>query len=218
MSLNEILPGVFHWSAMYPKIGQVVHSHYWAPGKTVVDPLLPDEHSAVLDELRERGVEQIVLSNRHHWRSSGEVRAAFGDAPVLCNDQGLYEFAADDGRDVEPFAVGSVLAPGMRAVEVGGICDDDTGLLFDTAGGALLFADALIIWDGRLAFVPDFLLGDPDKDKRNMLVAFRRLLDEHEFDNLLFAHGDPWIGGGRAALQAFVDSGGWSAGNDAFEH
>ena len=214
--MNEVVPDVFHWSTLYPKIQQVVHSHYWAPGKTVVDPLLPDDPAPVLDELKERGVLQIVLSNRHHWRSSSELRAAFPDAPVLCNDQGLYEFAAGDGRDVEPFAVGSLLAPGMRALEVGGICDDDTALLLDTAGGTLLFADALIVWEGKLAFVPNFLLGDPEEDKRNMLTAFERLLDEQEFDNLLFAHGDPWIGGGHAALRAFVDSGGWTAGDESF--
>jgi glyoxylase-like metal-dependent hydrolase (beta-lactamase superfamily II) len=216
--MNEVLPGVFHWSAFHPKINQVVHSHYWAPGKTVIDPLLPDDSKAVLDELRDRGVQQVVLSNRHHWRSSSDLRDAFPDAPVLCNDQGLYEYAADDGRDVEPFAVGSLLAPGMRALDVGGICDDDTGLLLDAAGGTLLFADALIVWEDKLAFVPDWLLGDPAADKRDMLAAFERLLDEHEFDNLLFAHGEPWIGGGREALRAFVDSGGWTAGDEVFPH
>ena len=216
--MNEVLPGVFHWSALHPKIRQVVHSHYWAPGETVIDPLLPDDSKPVLDELRDRGVQQVVLSNRHHWRSSSDLRDAFPDAPVLCNDRGLYEYAADDGREVEPFAVGSLLAPGMRALDVGGICDDDTGLLLDTAGGTLLFADALIVWDGKLAFVPDWLLGDPAKDKRNMLSAFERLLDEEEFDNLLFAHGEPWIGGGREALRAFVESGGWTAGEEVFPH
>jgi len=216
--VNEVLPGVFHWSALHPKIRQVVHSHYWAPGETVIDPLLPDDSKPVLDELHDRGVQQVVLSNRHHWRSSSDLRDAFPDAPVLCNDRGLYEYAADDGRDVEPFAVGSLLAPGMRALDVGGICDDDTGLLLDTAGGTLLFADALIVWDGKLAFVPDWLLGDPAEDKRDMLSAFERLLDEQEFDNLLFAHGEPWINGGREALRAFVDSGGWTAGDEVFPH
>ena len=216
--MNEVLPGVFHWSALHPKIRQVVHSHYWAPGETVIDPLLPDDSKPVLDELRDRGVQQVVLSNRHHWRSSSDLRDAFPDAPVLCNDRGLYEYAADDGRDVEPFAVGSLLAPGMRALDVGGICDDDTGLLLDTAGGTLLFADALIVWDGKLAFVPDWLLGDPAEDKRDMLSAFERLLDEQEFDNLLFAHGEPWINGGREALRAFVESGGWTAGDEVFPH
>jgi len=66
--------------------------------------------------------------------------------------------------------------------------------------------------------VPDWLLGDPTEDKRDMLSAFERLLDEQEFDNLLFAHGEPWINGGREALRAFVDSGGWTAGDEVFPH
>jgi len=34
-------------------------------------------------------------------------------------------------------------------------------------------------------------------------AALRRLLDL-DFDSLLFAHGEPLIGGGRAALREFV--------------
>ena len=74
-----------------------------------------------------------------------------------------------------------------------------------------LRADGLIRSDGKLAFVPDFLLGDPQADRRALLEGLQRLLDEAEFDSLLMAHGDPWIGGGRAALQEFVDAGGRSA-------
>jgi glyoxylase-like metal-dependent hydrolase (beta-lactamase superfamily II) len=205
--VNEILPGAYHWETFYPKIRQVVHSHYWAPGKTAIDPLLGgDDRDAVLDALRERGVDQIVLSNRHHWRSSGELRAAFPNAPVLCNDKGLWEFE-DDDRDVEGFAFGALVAPGLKALEYGAICPEDTVLRLDTAEGALLFADGLVNWEGELAFVPDFLLGDPEQDKRNLLDGLRRLLEE-DFDHLLFAHGEPWIGGGKEAVRAFVDAGG----------
>jgi len=31
-------------------------------------------------------------------------------------------------------------------------------------------------------------------------------LRDLEFDHLLFAHGMPWLGGGKAALRAFVES------------
>ena len=34
--------------------------------------------------------------------------------------------------------------------------------------------------------------------------AFRGLL-ELDFDHLLFAHGEPLVGGGKAALQDFLD-------------
>jgi hypothetical protein len=202
--MNEILPGVFHWSTFHPNIRQVVHSHYWAPGKTVTDPLLPEDGDAIIEELRERGLDQIVLSNRHHWRSSSTLLDAFPGVPVLTSDKGLYEFTDDDDRDVEPFGYGALVAPGMRALEYGAICEDDAALWIDTEGGALLFADGLIVWDGELAFVPDFLLGDPEPDKKNLRDGLRRLMDEAEFDNLLFAHGEPLIGGGRAALEAFL--------------
>jgi glyoxylase-like metal-dependent hydrolase (beta-lactamase superfamily II) len=211
--MNEILPGVFHWRTFFPKIGQDVHSHYWAEGKALMDPLLPEDSEPVLAELRERGVDVIVLSNRHHWRSASEVQKAFPEVTVLCNDQGLYEFTDDDERWVEPYAYGALVAPGLKALEFGAICDDDAALLMDTKGGALLFADGLIVWDGELSFVPDFLLGDdPEAVKDKLRSGLKRLLAEAEFDNLLFAHGDPWIGGGRAALRDFVASGGRSAG------
>jgi glyoxylase-like metal-dependent hydrolase (beta-lactamase superfamily II) len=202
--MNEILPGVFHWSAFKPNIGQVVHSHYYAPARTVFDPWLPDDSEPVLAELRERGVDQVVLSCRHHWRSSSEL-----DAPVLAHEAGLHEFENSD-REATGYTPPADLGPGLRALEFGAICPDDAALLLETEGGALLFGDGVIVWNGKLSFVPDFLLGDPEADKRALLGGLRRLLDEATFESLLFAHGDPWIEGGRAALQAFVAEGGRS--------
>lgn len=45
---------------------------------------------------------------------------------------------------------------------------------------------------------------DPPAVKRALTRAFEALLADHEFDHLLFAHGDPVIGGGKAALRAFI--------------
>ena len=106
-----------------------MHSHYWAEGKALIDPLLPDEPEPLLAELRERGVDVIVLSNRHHWRSASEVQKAFPEVTVLCNDQGLYEFTDDEERWVEPYAYGASVAPGLKALEFAAICDDDAALL-----------------------------------------------------------------------------------------
>lgn len=92
----------------------------------------------------------------------------------------------------------------MVAIAIGGIAPDEFALHIDVAEGALAFADGLVNYGG-LGFVPDSLLGeDPQAIKSDLVEAFRGLLTL-EFDHLLFAHGDPLIGGGKAALRAFVD-------------
>ena len=78
--------------------------------------------------------------------------------------------------------------------------------LKEVDGRALDFADGLMRFaDGSLTFAPDFLLGDdPEEVKRGLRRSLRRLLDQ-SFDNLLFAHGAPLIGGGKEALGAFLE-------------
>ena len=69
----------------------------------------------------------------------------------------------------------------------------------------MAFADGLVRdGDSPLSFVPDQFMGDdPEGVKRGLKEAFRRLLD-CDFDHLLFAHGNPWIGGGKEVLRQFV--------------
>jgi hypothetical protein len=117
----------------------------------------------------------------------------------------MHEFAG--GPAVEPFAYGDELAPGITAHELGAICPDDTALLVRTPdGNALAFADGLTRpRGGGLTFVPGFLLGDdPPAIRAELRASLRRLLDL-DFDHLLFAHGEPLIGGGKSALREFVE-------------
>ena len=203
---REVIPGIFHWTAFHPRIRQQVSSYYVDPldggGGTVLDPMLPEEG---LDWFRERGPpERIVLTNRHHYRHSAPLVESFG-CPVLCQRSGLHEF--EGGPDVVPFDFGDELAPGITALEVGAICSEETALHIRAAEGALAFADGLVRLSGAgVGFVPDYLLGDePERVKRGLLAALGRLL-EHDFDHLLFAHGDPIVDGGKAALRAFVEA------------
>jgi hypothetical protein len=69
----------------------------------------------------------------------------------------------------------------------------------------LAFADGVIRWEGELTFVPDFLMDDPEQTKRGIVGSLRRLL-ELDFDALTFAHGEPLAGGGRKALNRFVEA------------
>ncbi len=193
--MEEIIDGVFHWKAPHPKIGIEVDCHFLAASGTAIDPLLPEEG---IEWFEGRGLERIVLSNRHHLRHAPELAERFG-CPILCHEAGLHEFS--DGPEVQGFAFGERLAEDVVALEMDAICPEDTVLQIEHGGGALLFADSLINY-GEVGFVPDDLIGDDPKGvKRRIREHCSALLDE-QFEHLLFAHGEPLLGGGREALRA----------------
>jgi hypothetical protein len=198
--IAEILPGVLHWKAPHPKIRFVVHSYYVEDAATVLDPMAPE---AVIDALRRRRrPERVVLTNRHHYRQSDRVAEKF-DCPVLCPESGLHEF--EHGPAVEGYAYGAEVAPGITAHEVGSICPDDAALHIDSGPGMLAFADGVTRWKGELAFVPDYLMDDPERTKRGIVASVQRLL-ELEFDGATFAHGEPLAAGAKRALSEFAAS------------
>ena len=41
--MREILPGLFHWTAIHPEIQIEVSSYYLEGAETVLDPLIPAE-------------------------------------------------------------------------------------------------------------------------------------------------------------------------------
>jgi glyoxylase-like metal-dependent hydrolase (beta-lactamase superfamily II) len=196
--VEEILDGVFHWKAVHPGIKIEVDCHFVAGSGTLIDPLLPEEGIEWFDE---RDVGRVVLSNRHHLRHAPQFAKRFG-CPVLCHEAGLHEFGGDP--PVSGFAFGDRLAEDVVALEMDAICPEDTVLRIETGGGALLFADSLIHY-GDLGFVPDKLIGDdPEGVKRRIRKRCGALLDE-DFEHLLFAHGSPLVGEGRAALRAVAE-------------
>jgi hypothetical protein len=195
--MEEIIEGVFHWKAIHPNTNSEAGCHFVVGSRTAIDPLLPDEGIEWFDG---HGVERIVLSTRHHLRHAPEIAERFG-CPILCHESGLYEF--EDGPEVEGFAFGDQLAPDVTALEMDAISPDDTVLRIEASGAALLFADS-VVNRGSLGFVSDNLIGDePEAVKTRIRERCTALLDER-FEHLLFAHGDPLIGCGRPALQAFA--------------
>jgi hypothetical protein len=201
--IREVLPGLHHWTAIHPRIRLPVDSYYIEPARVVLDPMVPREGLEWFERGETPG--QIVLTNRHHLRHGERFAQAFG-CPIRCSEAGLHEF--EDGPEVEGFAFGEDLAPGITAYELGAICPDDTALLIRTVdGNALAFADGLTRpRGGGLTFVPGFLMGDdPAAVRAGLRESLRGLLDL-DFDHLLFAHGEPLIGGGKVALREFVET------------
>jgi hypothetical protein len=200
--MDEVLPGVLHWTTFHEGIRQPVHSHFFVEGGALIDPRVPAEG---IEEVARHGrPEAILLSNRHHLRHAEAFAAAF-ECPIKAHRAGLHEFAG--GPDVHPFDFGDTVAPGVTALEVGVLTPEDTAFHIDAGRGALLFADAIIRdEDGALTYVPDGLMGDdPEAVRAGLTAALDRLLG-FDFDALLFAHGDPVPTGGKARLEAFVES------------
>jgi glyoxylase-like metal-dependent hydrolase (beta-lactamase superfamily II) len=198
--MKEILPGIYHWSARHPKIASNVSSYYVAESGTILDPMVPPEEGLEWFS-DEREVHNIALTNRHHDRQATDYCAAFELGPVLVPESGLHEF---DGKDLEVrgYAPGEEIIPGILAHDVGAICPDDMALEIRSAG-ALAVADGLVHVRGVVRFVSDNLMDDPQETKRGLAASFESLLDV-DFDTLLFAHGEPIVGGGKQALREFL--------------
>ena len=197
--MQEVLPGVFHWTRAHPKIKIDVSSYGLAEERVLIDPLIPQEGlEAVPVEPK-----HILLTNRHHYRHSGVLAEHFG-CKIWCVEQGLHAF--EQGEKVEPFQFEETLPCGIEVVEIGAICPDDTALFIARCGGIVALADGLVRMDGPLSFVPDEYMGDdPAGVKAGLRASYGRLL-ERDFDHLLLAHGPPWIEGGKQALRDFLDA------------
>jgi hypothetical protein len=207
--MQEVLPGIYHWTAPHPRI-HVLVSSYWLDGEGVlIDPLVPVQDGLEWFAARPATPGAVLLSNRHHLRESELFVERYG-CSIHCNRAGLHEFAPSLG--VQGFDPPAELPGGAIAHEVGAICPDETALELARVG-AVLFADGVVRGgpaggDGPLGFVPDSLMDDPRATKRGLLAACERLLDEVEFDHVLLAHGGPVIGNGRELLRDLVDVGG----------
>ena len=197
--MNEILDGLFHWSARHPKIDHEVSSYFLRDGGVLIDPLLPPDGLTWFD-----GVEPpaaVLMTNRHHDRDAARFVEAFG-CTVHCPAAGLHEL---EGRlEARGYGDGDELPGGVLAVEIGAICPDEFALLVPSHR-AVAIADGVVRFgDGPLSFVPDEYLGDdPEGVKAGLRAALPRLFD-HDFEHLLLAHGAPWVGGGREALREFL--------------
>ena len=199
--MQEISPGLWHWTARHPKTGGEASSYYLASERVLLDPMLPAEG---MEWFSVQGSEpdHIVLTNRHHDRDSWRLREEFG-CEVHCIDNGAYEL---EGRGpVVTFAFGDELPGGIVAHEVNSISPDETALHIPRHG-ALAVADGVVRWPGvdGLTFVADYLMDDPQDTKRGLCAAYRGLL-ELDFDRLLLAHGAPVTQNGKEALRHFAN-------------
>jgi hypothetical protein len=211
--LEEILPGVYHWRTRHPNIRTEVDSWWLADSGTLIDPLVPADLG--LDWFAAQAVppRAVVLSNRHHYRGSGEFRERFG-VTVSGPRAGLHEFGPDR-QPVEPYDPGDTLPGGLVVHEIGALCADDMALHLPWIR-AVFFADGVVRArsgsGGALGFVPDSLMDSPEETKRGLVASLQRLLDDvPDFRHVLMAHGGAVLEDGRAEVESLVAAGGRTA-------
>jgi len=196
--MREIAPGIFHWRTFHQPIGAEVSSYYVEPAGIVVDPKVPE---GGLDALPGRP-QQVVMTSGLHDRDVREVAEALRipvRAPREARDRLGDRLAID-----QPYRGGEEIAPGVTAIEIGRLCPDEYALHIAVDEGAIAFADAVTRYGDALGFFPDDLLGDDPQAVKNGLRRALGGLLARDFDHLLFAHGEPLVGGGKAALREFV--------------
>lgn len=214
MAIAEILPGVFHWTAPHPKHGLTVSSYWLDDSGVAIDPLVPRDEGIEWFARRQTAPAAVVLSNRHHYRDSDAFNERFGCVAWVPR-AGLHEFT--HGEPVSPYDPGDELPGGLLAVEIGALAPDD-GALYLGSLRALWLADSVVrayAPGSEPGFVVDSLMDDPPRTKRGLLRALATVLDTHEVEHVLFAHGEPMLGDGGATLREWV-AGGGSTADDVF--
>jgi hypothetical protein len=200
--MDDVLPGIRHWTAFRETLGTRVSSYYVEPAGVLIDPMIPEEGGIEALAALPVGPEQIILTNRRHRRHSSEIASAL-DIPVRVPAKAMAQFA-DEPR-ARRYEDRDEVAPGITAVVIGKIAPDETVLYLAHERGAIAFGDSLTRHAGVLGFFSDELLGaHPQRKQAGLRDAFRGLL-VRDFDALLFAHGDPKDHGGKEALREFTE-------------
>jgi len=75
--VQEIVPGIHHWTARHPDLGMRVSSYYVESAGLLIDPMEPDDGLGFFDSLDVKP-QQIALTIGLHWRHSDRFRDRYG--------------------------------------------------------------------------------------------------------------------------------------------
>ena len=190
--LQEILPGIHHWTVVWPEFRL---ESYWL--RTGSESVVIDAHEgAALDDIWDSGdCSAVIITSRWHERSSLLFSKRTG-ATVFVPEG--HERGLELVESYETYGDGDRLPGGLRAIRVFG----EAALLSDLHGGTLIVGDGL----GTTAkWTPKGeAIGFHPGSAREVFIEGAGRLLEHEFENLLPAHGPPLLGDAKAKLAEAV--------------
>jgi glyoxylase-like metal-dependent hydrolase (beta-lactamase superfamily II) len=192
--MRELLPHVFTWSWFSEPHGYDFNGTLFVheSGNLCVDPVPPSD--SVLDQLEDRGVAQILITNRNHTRAANRVAERTGAHVAIhpadaahARKQGAHiDAALEAGQRIGPFTVVGV--PGKSPGEIA---------LHDLARKLLVVGDALIgNPPGALSLLPDRVVDDPLQLRRSV-----RGLLVLDFDVLIVGDGVSILHGAKQRLE-----------------
>lgn len=190
--MDEILPGVFKWSVVWP---QWTLESYWLrfpDGSIVIDPM----EMYGLDDITDAGdVVAIILTVGWHERQAHLFSKRTG-APIYVptEDTCMLECL----ESYETYGSDDELPLGLQAIGIPGLTRGEQALLAPCHGGTLVVGDAL----GTMAkWAPNNLpLGGHPTGHPQPRETLGHLLDV-EFVNLLPGHGEAILQNGKDELR-----------------
>ena len=121
--MQQLVPGIFHWTALNPSIGTRVSSYFVESAGAIIDPMVPEDG---LDALPGRP-ERVLLSSGHHLRDSRLIADTYG-IPICASRQAAEHLGAQGGA-IDVWAEGEPHpAPGVTALNIGVLCEDEGAL------------------------------------------------------------------------------------------
>ncbi len=196
-SLEEVVPGVYNWHLHDERIGgrSDAYAVVDMDGAVVlIDPLPIDEK-----RLRPLGsITAIVLTAGNHQRSAWRFRELF-NVPVWApeNAHGLEE-------DPDHFyASGDALPGGLSALQTPGPAEAMYTLWMQQHPRGIVFVADLLTHEGRGR--PEFVPSEYQDDPHRTRLSVQRVLEHLPADTVCFAHGEPIVGAGKAALRLALE-------------
>lgn len=188
MTIEEIAPRLWWWSAPHPEWKQVVSSYATVTDDAFVlfDPLVPEDLWAALDgDVRHHGPPAILITVHFHVRSAQEILDRYDGSTLWGHEPALTKMRRRIG-ETKSFKEGDVLPGGIEAVAMHHM---DEAAFWIPSHEALLLGDSVVGKDGRAELSPSSWLRKRETVDEQRASVERAL--ERVPKRLLLTHGGP---------------------------
>lgn len=195
MTIEEIAPRLWWWSAPHPEWKQVVSSYAMVTDDAFVlfDPLVPEDLWEALDgDVRHHGPPAILITVHFHIRSSRAIVERYDGSTVWGHEPALTKVRRRIG-ETKGFEEGDELPGGIEAVAMHHM---DEAAFWLPSHEALVLGDSVVGTDERAELSPPSWLRKRETVGEQRASVQRAL--ERGPKRLLLTHGGPID---RAALE-----------------